>query len=80
MTRRRDESAWIRPERRRLFPAPDTAAGEALRRAGRIARAAMLLGMKVTRTALDEGIRLLEHPEPVEAEGPAERVQKIEIK
>lgn len=70
----------MEPERRRLFPACNAEAGEALRRAGRIARAAALLGMKITRSALDEGIYLLEHPEQPESSGAADRVKKIDIK
>jgi hypothetical protein len=80
MKAKRTASAWVKPERRHLFGACDAGTGEVAHRAARVARSAILLGLKITRAVLDEGIRHLERPAPAETPPPAPHVEKIDIR
>jgi hypothetical protein len=71
--------AWVRPEPRCPWPAGDAEAAEVVRRAGRVARSAILLGMKVARAVLDVGIRRMERPEPDDKPREEHSVEKIDI-
>ena len=80
MKARQTGDAWVKPERRRPFGACDAANGEVARRAGRVARSAVLLGLKVTRALLDEGIRRMERPATADAHPAQHHIEKIDIR
>ncbi|MCK4376148.1 MAG: hypothetical protein KAX19_12490 [Candidatus Brocadiae bacterium] len=77
MWRKDNRRAWVRPERRWPCCAPGAEMRRAARKACRVAESGLLLALKVSRAALDEGIRRLQ--KDLQAERRRRTFRKIEI-